>query len=250
MARRDVLAARPAGRSNGTDGEAVARRHGADTGDGLRVDPRRERPAVAVLDPVVGPGLSPRVVHLAAVDRDPHDRGEAADGDGQHQDEQRQVGGGRVTPDRAQPENGHEVAPPGRDPAEGTDRVRVEPDGDETDGDPDEDRSEGEERIEGTHITGRPGRRQAALAQEPRAGDGQADDEDLEHQSARRDAAHGRIVAFQLAARPARERPCREDEDRPSRRGRRRPHRPATTGSPGPVRARRRGPGRRVPPGP
>ena len=63
------------------------------------------------LDAVVGADLAPRVVDLAAVDgRRATTDVKRADGHGQHQDEQRQVAGGRVAPDRAQPEDRDEVA--------------------------------------------------------------------------------------------------------------------------------------------
>ena len=108
----------PGASTNGTAGDRVARGDRPDARDRRRVDPRRERAAVAVLDPVVGPDLAPRIVDLAAIDGHPDDRGEGADRHGQHQDQERQVGGRRVAADRPQPEHGDEVAPARGEPAE------------------------------------------------------------------------------------------------------------------------------------
>ena len=122
--------------------------------------------------------------------------GEGAERRGQHQDQQGQVGGRAVPSHVAQAEHRHEIAAPGRHPAEGPDREGVEAHRDDPRRQSGQHRDGGQEGIEAHHLTDAPvSDHEAALAEQQDPGHRQADPGQLEHQAPRRGWEHGGIVA-------------------------------------------------------
>ena len=190
-----------------------AGRHGLDTGDGRGVQRRSERADADALEPVVGGDLDVGRRELSAREAGGDDRRERPERGGQQQDEQRQVCGRRVAPDRPEAEDRHHVAASRGEPAEGADRQRIETHGEDAGGKADQDRHGRQERVEPRDLVTVADHQPALLEQERRR-DGHEHDRQLQDEAPRRDAEHRRIVALEVAEGAPGGRPARGQEDR------------------------------------
>ena len=163
------------------------------------VEVRREG-SRARCDGEVGADLLPRGGLLATLDRD-EDRGaECADRHGHQQHHERQAADVAGARGASQAERRHHAAPALGEPAGDAQRNRVEPNGQQADGQADERRHRGQQRIHAGQLARGAAARDAPLAQQVCATDGKDDHQHLERDPSRAAPCRARCLALDCRA--------------------------------------------------